>query len=60
MDMSCRPFTCESEALENSLGDERNRNIQFIGAFQITEVDEMPEKEGRMEVEEEKVLMSIT
>ena len=56
MDMSCRRLSCESEALEKSLGAERNKNIYFIGAFQVTELDKMPEKEGRMEVEKEKNL----
>ena len=60
MDMSCRPFAYDAEALEHSLGDERNRSIQFICAFHITGVDEMPEKEGRTEVEEEKILVSLT
>ena len=45
MDMSCRPFAYDAEALEHSLGDERNRSIQFICAFHIIGVDEMPEKE---------------
>ena len=47
MDMSCRPFAYDAEALEHSLGDERNRSIQFICAFHIIGVDEMPEKEGQ-------------